>query len=680
MFGAHLARLNGLFEDIRGMFETYSYIVSWKNPVVTLASMISFVHVCWHFDLEYVGCVPIFVLLVWMTYLATLRWRGGLKRRLIDKEIREHRKVSSLSRCKARLDEVPHLLDQNLAVMVDHRLHRPAGRLSVCVESGRGIRSADLGLPGVTYCRVYWDPKRYLDGSKEKKSLALDSLSNSLHEIGTTNSLYSMNPKWNKFDASEEALRLKYLLPSNSDGDFFGHNLTPEPVTHIEFPVLQPLAVSQNQDLPVLKDWAESIGAVIFDVKFQDAIALVPGSEYTLGEVVIPFAQLTQHKEISGWFRVLDEGTTRMVALGTSDSERSDGPQIRICVKWTPPLSSAEIPSETDREASLVIQEELLRAAVAAKERKLGFLGSSLGAINTVRGLGDHLLMVQNTLGSALDLIGLVRCALNFSDPYKSTLLFWCVFVLLVILSFIPTRILFICGGMVSTLQPMQSNVPRLTALTKNQQTQYFVTFMSRFGHMLQRGASRVSSKPDERLSSNEHATKESPYATWVSNAIRGLPTDEDIRRSYFWECRRLGVRKSEELALSKRTNRLERLWRAHFYSSVSILQLTDKGRSDRINAFAMIQGHRFLWWRSVGAFDNGDEPLGFLFLSGHSGMASPTPLELRCIGKDEVPRVATVFGRGMDSQVRLTMVLPSSHVRDQLVHAVSFAATVKKD
>lgn len=32
-----------------------------------------------------------------------------------------------------------------------------------------------------------------------------------------------------------------------------------------------------------------------------------------------------------------------------------------------------------------------------------------------------------------------------------------------------------------------------------------------------------------------------SPISIWIMNAIRGLPTNEDLRKAYFWESRRVG-------------------------------------------------------------------------------------------------------------------------------------------
>lgn len=94
MFGVHLTRLISLIEDIRGLFELYMFIVSWRNPFVTFASLILFVYSSCRFDSEYIGSIPLSLLMLWMLYLAVARWRGRLRRRLLGKEDEEHLKVS----------------------------------------------------------------------------------------------------------------------------------------------------------------------------------------------------------------------------------------------------------------------------------------------------------------------------------------------------------------------------------------------------------------------------------------------------------------------------------------------------------------------------------------------------------------------------------------------------------
>lgn len=244
--------------------------------------------------------------------------------------------------------------------------------------------------------------------------VSLDKTTGTRHAIGSTNYLYATNPIWGKVLASEESKRLKHLLPNNGDGGFFDTSRSNE-TADVDFPILQPISLTRGE-IPTLIPWDESPGAIVFEVKFQDTISFLPGSEYTIGEVVVPLSKLSQHKELSGWFQVLEVGGTRMVALGSrGTADTNDVPQICIRITWSPPRAPVGAPSDTEREASFVIQEELLRSALAMKDRKLGFVGSSLGALNTVRGLSDNLLLVQNTLGSVLDLIGSIRSVFNFS-------------------------------------------------------------------------------------------------------------------------------------------------------------------------------------------------------------------------------------------------------------------------
>jgi hypothetical protein len=55
---------------------------------------------------------------------------------------------------------------------------------------------------------------------------------------------------------------------------------------------------------------------------------------------------------------------------------------------------------------------------------------------------------------------------------------------------------------------------------------------------------SKYMRKPESevivRPSSDEAPPTPSPIAVWLINAFRSLPTDEDLRRTYYWESRRL--------------------------------------------------------------------------------------------------------------------------------------------
>jgi hypothetical protein len=92
--------------------------------------------------------------------------------------------------------------------------------------------------------------------------------------------------------------------------------------------------------------------------------------------------------------------------------------------------------------------------------------------------------------------------------------------------------------------------------------------------------------------------------------------------------------------------------------------------------AFALIQGHRLLRWRSVGDFDNGIPPLDRLFLAGHAGLSYPSPLVLRSLSLDEMQRVVCMFG----SASLATILTPSITAKEDLEQVVLHAVSVRTE
>lgn len=134
--------------------------------------------------------------------------------------------------------------------------------------------------------------------------------------------------------------------------------------------------------------------------------------------------------------------------------------------------------------------------------------------------------------------------------------------------------------------------------------------------------------------------------------------------------------------AEKKRTARLQKLWKARWYSNVQL-----KTRQDRISskegrdwhwaeAFAIVQGHRFLWWPSADDFDNGEVPTGRIFLAGHAGLAGLSPLEMRQLDETETPLVVSIFGRGLKEQQRIAILTESITSKEALEMAVLEAST----
>jgi hypothetical protein len=206
----------------------------------------------------------------------------------------------------------------------------------------------------------------------------------------------------------------------------------------------------------------------------------------------------------------------------------------------------------------------------------------------------------------------------------------------------------------------------------------------------------------------NSDVKRTSPYGTWITNAWRSTPTDEDLRKTYHWESIRVGAAERSMHVDQKRKGRLERLWQASWYSSAEILLPTNEASATKANTklvlstssmffrqpiFATVHGRRFIWWLSANDFDNGEPPAGTIFLAGHAGIATPSPLETRelqlmaeqgafpDVGNDVVKLVVCVFGRGNGhSQQRVTLIMPSWDLKIALEAALLESMYTKGD
>jgi hypothetical protein len=635
LFQIHVARIANLVKDVKVAMEHYQYVVSWKNPLLTGVSMIMFLYFWSTFDLAYIGSLPFACLSFLMLYFAITRQRGRLKDSVLRKTIDGYTK--------------------SVDTPVEYTLHRPAGILYLNVIEGKNLRS-ELGLPGKVGIRAYWDPARYMKDETKKKLGQIDRATLSCHDIGTTDIQFSTKPQWSRLDESSLAKRINFLLPHQSNDAFY---LDEAEFVESKFPILQPFNRIQG-DLLVLEPWRKSCGAVVFEVRFVDTVSLLPGS-YSLGEVVIPFSRVVERGEVCGWFQVRDTSrnwsSINEVSLDNvlNDAEQViDTPQVFLKLKWMGPQNNPEDATETEREASIVIEEELIRSALINQDSKAGLVESSMGAINSVIGIGDQLLLVQNTLGTVLDIIGAVRSAIDFADPFKSGFLFCIVFVAWIFFKLVPTRIMIVLVGL----------------------AQYAITFHKRFAQIF----GRQQDKDSQFSQDDENTGGTHPYATWIMNSFLGLPTDEDIRKTYFWECRQKRSRIISSRATEKRILRLKRLWRAQWYSQVLMLRAKDDVTVERVKVFALVQGHRFLWWSSAEEFDDGEKALGRILLSGHAGLTTPSPIEMRFFDKGEFARMVGIFGRGLDKQEKVIIITPSEKIKEGLEVAIQFATTSKRD
>lgn len=169
------------------------------------------------------------------------------------------------------------------------------------------------------------------------------------------------------------------------------------------------------------------------------------------------------------------------------------------------------------------------------------------------------------------------------------------------------------------------------------------------------------------------------PISTRIFNFFKSIPTNEDLRRYYFWEARKVGANEKKVWAAKRRNGRLTKLYQAQWFGKLELktpntLAPTEDDRHwDWISIFAIIQGHRFVWWQSENDFDDGENPAGQLFFAGHSGLAGLSPLEIREFKKNEIEKVVNIFGRGIGAkgQFKISLLVEDNTMKEKLEAAV---------
>ena len=383
----HVQRVTTLIEDVRQLVALYMYAVSWKNPVVTIISLIVSGRYAATFDPSTGLSLPVALCVLGMANMAFARLVIGIDERFLSRQLKAHKSDVPVS-----------------SVLV----HRPVGHIRVSVEKGRNIRSPENGLAGNASCKIM------LDGAKRR-----GLTTGAKYDIGTTKAVYSATPVWDTAEPSDLSKRLKQLLPCH--GDFFSSDGYMDSKA-LEFPIVQPLHQGENGDMPSLEDWEDSDAAVVVEVRFFDVLNVFPGFEYTLGEVVVPVYQICQNGSISGWFNVKSSVFPGTEGFGDEEVTRRSGDddcaQLYLTIQWEGPKEGSDADnriSESDRELSIVVQEELARADANRRASSMGIVSSSVGALNSVRGIGTMLFWVQNTLGEVLDVVEGARNAFNFT-------------------------------------------------------------------------------------------------------------------------------------------------------------------------------------------------------------------------------------------------------------------------
>jgi len=539
------------------------------------------------------------------------------------------------------------------------------------------------GLPGSVVVQILLDPTAFLDEKMKNKVGEIDPSSKCIYHVGTTESCgVTSFPKWKNVIRSEEFERLKSFLPGHSildeitiaekDKTAIIYGTKNDECPKVTLPILQPIIESPikqydsdgnviDSNTIDLVPWESSPAGIIFRVRFSDVLNRSLFEE-KLGDVIVPMSEIALQGEIQGWYPVTNGFPTTITAssegslyhnqrilVKTNDDvdgknlDKDVTPSLFISAKLS--LPGKNLPSEVEKETSIAIEEEYIRSSYHILNPRLGIIESSINTLTSVRGVGENVLYLQNQLGYMLDLLEMIRNLFNFSCPEKSMLLLSLLFFSWLILILIPTRVVILCLGL----------------------GQYAYTFMSAFYY-------KTESSPVMTTESNDAASDASPVLTWLINFLFSTPTDEDLRRCYFWETRRHAEQDLAKITSIRRSARLTKLWKASWFGPLELRRESNLVLDDGFeweNIFAIILGHRFLWWRSEKHFDQGEKPIGRILFSGHSGLSGLSPLELRLLKNVNLSNVVSIFGRGESEQVKITVMTSDQHSKEALENAV---------
>ena len=291
-------------------------------------------------------------------------------------------------------------------------------------------------------------------------------------------------------------------------------------------------------------------------------------------------------------------------------------------------------PTAEERESSIAIAQELneLMDAKGDGEIDLNLIGSSL---DTVKGLMKTAQWVQNFIGTIADTVERCFNILNWTDPRKTGIVFAATVTLLLLFAVFPTRYLILAGGLGEFVNGFRRRKAQERKMEKER-------------------AGRGRRKKKAEKTTEKKPSKESA----VSNLIMSTPTNEDLRRFYFWESKRRGEAERNVVAEKRRVGRLATIWQAKWQGRCLVREERKRGGDSDIlggseftwrSAFAVLQSHRVSWWRGEREFDGGEESAGQVMFLGHSGLAGLSPLDLKALSPAERVLVTAVFGRGRE-------------------------------
>ena len=126
--------------------------------------------------------------------------------------------------------------------------------------------------------------------------------------------------------------------------------------------------------------------------------------------------------------------------------------------------------------------------------------------------------------------------------------------------------------------------------------------------------------------------------------------------------------------AKERRSSRLHLLWKA-VWNGKLFMKVCKQDISPEAwewqQIYAVLQGHRLIWWKSVADFDTSNMHEGYILFAGHSGVTGLSPLDMRQLEKDEQDRAFCIFGKGSREQQKITVLALSMEEKDTVIDMI---------
>jgi len=409
------------------------------------------------------------------------------------------------------------------------------------------------------------------------------------------------------------------------------------------YPILQPKSQSKLVDgteSHEMKDssenfhvipWEDSVCALQFLVypKTETSTTSLLSTLSTKAKAVIPISHLSSLIEYHGWFLDSKGGAIRL-RLQLIDSTSDGHSKINEDNQIDEVSDTNKFPKQNNKAAYDAMVSLLQSHHDGSKDE-------SSSSLSTIWNLRANVEWVQNLLNGILGKIESFKNIFNWTYPHKTSIIFFSVLFAFVLFFLIPGRWIILVVGI----------------------HEFLYCF---YPH------------PEDPM-----------FSILISNLLLSMPNDLQVEEAYRRPREVLEAQQEEKSRDESRKAKLNLFFGSSMWdgviSEVRLVSSNGNRGGWEKGCYLVIQGHRLAWWSSEKAVEDGISPIGQLLLQGHSGVTSPSPVDVKDVGEEMAERLLTVFGKGKDSlPLMMTILAETEEDKQEIEDAVNIICMKKED